>query len=151
MAIKEVKIGNKKANFSYHIKDVYTAGIQLTGTEVKSLRNNEASINEAYCVLQNGEVLLRNAHINIFTDGGYNNHIPKRDRKLLLNKKEIEKIEKGIKTKGYTLVPLEIFSNEKGLMKIKIGTALGKKSFDKREDLKLKDHKREMDRARKSR
>lgn len=144
-----VKISNKKAFFNYSIKDTYLAGIVLSGTEVKSLRAGKGSIAEAYCVLYSGEVFLRNANINEFAAGSYNNHVPVRDRKLLLNKREIEKIEKATKTKGFTLVPIELFLNEKGLFKIKIGTALGKKQYDKREDLKLKDDKRQMDRLKK--
>jgi SsrA-binding protein len=146
---KDVKISNKKAYFNYAVKDTYLAGLVLSGTEVKSLRAGKGSIAESYCVLHNGEVYLRNANINEFAAGSYNNHTPVRDRKLLLNKKEIEKIEKATKTKGYTLVALELFLNEKGLFKIKIATAIGKKQYDKREDLKLKDDKREMDRMRK--
>jgi SsrA-binding protein len=146
---KDIKISNKKAHFNYAIKDTWLAGLVLTGTEVKSLRAGKASIAEAYCVLHNGEVFLRNANINEFAAGSYNNHVPVRDRKLLLEKREIEKIEKAIKTKGMSLIPIELFLNEKGLFKIKIGTGTGKKQFDKREDLKLKDDKREMDRMRK--
>ncbi|HYG52470.1 MAG TPA: SsrA-binding protein SmpB [Flavobacteriales bacterium] len=146
---KDIKITNKKAWFNYAIKDTYLAGLVLTGTEVKSLRAGKGSIAEAYCVLHNNEVYLRNANINEFAAGSYNNHVPVRDRKLLLNAQEIGKIEKAIKTKGFTLVPLELFLNEKGLFKIKIATAVGKKQYDKREDLKLKDDKREMDRMRK--
>lgn len=144
-----VKISNKKAFFNYAIKDTYLAGIVLSGTEVKSLRAGKGSIAEAYCVIHNSEVYLRNANINEFAAGSYNNHIPVRDRKLLLNKKEIEKLEKATKTKGFTLVPIELFLNDKGLFKIKIGTAVGKKQYDKRETLKLKDDKREMDRLKK--
>ena len=149
MAQQTVKISNKKAYFNYAIKDTYIAGIELRGTEVKSLRSGKGSIGEAFCFIHNGEVYLKNANINEFDAGSYNNHVPVRDRKLLLQKKEIEKLEKAASTKGFTIVPLELFLNEKGLFKIKIGTGVGKKQFDKREDLKLKDHKREMDRARK--
>lgn len=149
MAQQSVKISNKRAYFDYAIKDTYIAGIALKGTEVKSLRSGKGSIGEAYCLITNGEVFLRNANINEFDAGSYNNHVPVRDRKLLLQKQEIEKLEKAVKTKGFTVVPLELFLNEKGLFKIKIGTGTGKKQYDKREDLKLKSHKREMDRARK--
>jgi SsrA-binding protein len=146
---KEVKISNKKAFFNYAIKDTFLAGLVLSGTEVKSLRAGKGSIAEAYCVLHNNEVYLRNANINEFAAGSYNNHVPVRDRKLLLNSREIDKIEKATKTKGFTLVPLELFLNEKGLFKIKIATAIGKKQYDKREDLKTKDAKREIDRMKK--
>jgi SsrA-binding protein len=144
-----VRISNKKAFFNYAIKDTYIAGIELRGTEVKSLRTGKGSIGEAYCFINNGEIFLKNANISIFDPASYNNHEPLRDRKLLLEKKEIEKLEKATKVKGFTIVPLELFLNEKGLFKLKIGTGTGKKQFDKREDLKLKDHKRELDRARK--
>ena len=146
---QSVKISNKKAYFNYEIKDTFLAGIVLTGTEVKSLKGGKGSIAEAYCILHHGEVYLRNANINEFAAGSYNNHIPVRDRKLLLNKREIEKLEKATKTKGFALVPIELFLNEKGLFKIKIGTGTGKKQYDKRETLKLKDDKREMDRMKK--
>ncbi len=149
MVQQSVKISNKKAFYNYAIKDTYLAGIVLSGTEVKSLRAGKGSIAEAYCVIHNSEVYLRNANINEFAAGSYNNHIPVRDRKLLLNKKEIEKLEKATQTKGFTLVPIELFLNDKGLFKIKIGTAVGKKQYDKRETLKLKDDKREMDRLKK--
>lgn len=144
-----VKISNKKAFFNYTIKDTYISGIQLTGTEVKSLRGGKGSIAEAYCVVHKNEVYLRGANINEFAAGSYNNHAPVRDRKLLLNRKEIEKILKAIESKGCTLVPIELFLNEKGLFKLKIGTAVGKKQYDKRQDLKLKDDKRAMDRVKK--
>lgn len=149
MTQQTVKISNKKAYFNYAIKDTYIAGIELRGTEVKSLRSGKGSIGEAFCFINNGEVYLKNANINEFEAGSYNNHVPVRDRKLLLQKKEIEKLEKATSTKGFAIVPLELFLNEKGLFKIKIGTGTGKKQFDKRETLKLKDHQREMDRVRK--
>lgn len=144
---QKVKISNKKAYFNYAIKDTYMAGLVLSGTEVKSLRAGKGSIGESYCVIHEGEIFLRGANINEFSAGSYNNHIPVRDRKLLLQKREIEKIQKAISTKGYTLVPIELFLNDKGLFKITIGTAIGKKQFDKRQDLKSKDAKREIDRV----
>lgn len=146
---QNVKISNKRAYFDYAIKDTWVAGISLTGTEVKSLRAGKGSINESFCVVVNGEVYLRNANINEFSAGSYNNHIPVRDRKLLLERQEIGKIEKAITTKGFTLIPIELFLNEKGLFKIKIGIGVGKKVYDKREDIKKKDAKREIDRMKK--
>jgi SsrA-binding protein len=148
---QSVKISNKRAYFDYQVKDTYVAGIALLGTEVKALRDGKGSLNEAYCFMHNDEIFLRNANISVFKAGSYNNHEPLRERKLLLEKKEIQKIKKAIENKGFTLIPLELFLNEKGLFKIKIGIAIGKKSFDKREDLKLKDHKREISRAMKVR
>ena len=147
MPQKEINIQNKKARFEYHILEQYTAGIQLKGTEIKSIRNGKASIMEAYGIVDRGEVYIRNMYISEYEKGSYNNHKPRTDRKLLLNAKEIAKIEKFLKAKGNTLVPLKLFLSEKGWLKILIACATGKKTHDKRQDLKLKDDKREMDRA----
>lgn len=131
--------------------DKFVAGIQLTGTEIKSIRNSKASIVEAYCVCDNGEVFIRNMYIAAYENGSFYNHSPRGDRKLLLNKKEINKIEKFLKDKGNALVPLRMFISEKGWAKLEIATAKGKKLHDKRQDLKAKDDKRDMDRAMKAR
>ena len=147
MAQKELNIRNKKARFEYHLEDVYKAGIQLSGTEIKSIRNGKASILESYCIYSNGEVWIRNMHITEYENGSFYNHKPRADRKLLLNKKEIDQIEKFLKTKGNTLIPLKLFLSEKGWVKVEIACAIGKKLHDKRQDLKEKDDKREMDRA----
>lgn len=144
---KQVNIQNKRAGFEYHLLDTFTAGMVLSGTEIKSIRNGKASILEAYCVFKDGEVFIRNMHIAAYENGSYYNHTPKGDRKLLLNKKEINKIEKHLKDKGNTVVPLKIFISEKGWAKLNIALAKGKKIHDKRHDLKEKDDKREMDRA----
>lgn len=143
---KKISIKNKKAYFDYEMLDTYTAGIKLLGTEIKSIRESKASIKEAYCYVSNGEIFVKNMHITEYANGGYVNHEPYRLRKLLLNKKEIEKIEKKLKDVGITLVPLLLFINEKGLAKLEIGVAKGKKLYDKRESLKQKDTKRDMDR-----
>ena len=143
----QINIQNKKARFEYHLLEKFVAGIQLTGTEIKSIRNGKASIVEAYCIAEDGEVWIRNMHIAAYEQGSYNNHKPKADRKLLLNKKEIQKIEKVLKDKGNTLVPLRMFISEKGWAKLEIALAKGKKLHDKRQDLKEKSDKREMDRA----
>lgn len=119
----------------------------LGGTEIKSIRNGKASILEAYCVFDDGEVFIRNMHIASYENGSFNNHRPRADRKLLLNKKEINKIEKYLKVKGNTLIPLRMFLSEKGWVKVEIACAKGKKLHDKRQDLKEKDDKRDMDRA----
>ena len=140
-------IKNKRAKFEYHLIDTFVAGMVLSGTEIKSIRNSKASILEAYCVYQDGEVFIRNMHITAYENGSYYNHRPRGDRKLLLNAKEIEKIEKFMKVKGNTIVPLKIFISDKGWAKIEIATAQGKKLHDKRHDLKEKDDKRDMDRA----
>jgi SsrA-binding protein len=147
MSKNEVNIKNKRARFEYHLEDVFTAGIVLSGTEIKSIRNGKASILEAYGVFDNGQVFLRNMHVSPYENGSFYNHQARSDRKLLLNKKEISKIEKFLKVKGNTLVPLKLFLSEKGWLKVEIACATGKKLHDKREDLKQKDDKREMDRA----
>jgi SsrA-binding protein len=144
-----VNIRNKRAKFEYHLLDKFVAGIQLKGTEIKSVRNSKASILEAYCVIEGGELFIRNMHIAEYSNASFYQHKPKADRKLLLNKKEIQKIEKGLTTKGFTVVPIRLFINEKGLAKLEIALAQGKKLYDKRQDLKEKDDKRSMDRVKK--
>ena len=140
---------NRKARFNFHLHDEYVAGMVLLGSEVKSIKASHASISEAFCYLKDGAVFLKNAHIKEYANGGFINHEPRRERKLLLTEKEIHKIIKALDQKGHTLVPLEIYTNEKGLVKIRIATASGKKSFDKREDIKKKDTDRELARIRK--
>lgn len=147
MAKNELNIKNKRARFEYHLLDVFTAGIQLSGTEIKSIRNGKASILEAYCIFHNGEVFMRNMHVSEYENGSFYNHKPRADRKLLLNRKEIDKIEKFLKVKGNTLIPLKMFLSEGGWVKVEIACAQGKKLHDKRQDMKEKDDKREMDRA----
>lgn len=147
----QINIQNKKARFEYHLIDKFVAGIVLTGTEIKSIRNGKASIQEAYCLFDKGEVWIRNMHINAYESGSHHNHKPRADRKLLLNQKEIDKIEKFLKVKGNTIVALKMFISDKGWAKLKIATAQGKKLHDKRQDLKEKDDKRDMDRAMKNR
>jgi SsrA-binding protein len=143
----QINIKNKRARFEYHLIDEFVAGIVLSGTEIKSIRNGKASILEAYCVFDSGEVWIRNMHITEYENGSIYNHKPRSDRKLLLNKKEINKIEKFLKVKGNTIVPIKMFLSDKGWAKLKIATAQGKKLHDKRQDLKDKDDKRDMDRA----
>lgn len=147
----QINIKNKKARFEYHLLETFVAGIVLSGTEIKSIRNNKASILEAYCVFDKGEVWIRNMYINAYENGSFYNHKPRGDRKLLLNKKEIAKIEKFLKDKGNTLIPVKMFISDKGWAKMEIACAKGKKLHDKRHDLKDKDDKREMDRAMKNR
>lgn len=139
-----IKIKNKKARFEYHFIDTYTAGIQLMGTEIKSIRMGKASIAESYCVLEKGEIFVRNMYIQEYGNGGFVNHQPRRDRKLLLNRIEINKIERKLKTKGFALIPTLMFIDEKGRAKLNIALAEGKKLHDKRQDLKEKDDKRDM-------
>lgn len=142
-----ISIKNKKASFEYEFLETFTAGIQLTGTEIKSIRAGKASIVEGYCFMKNGELFIKNMYIAEYEQGTYNNHEPKRDRKLLLNRSELDKLEKKKKDVGLTIVPLKVFINNKGFAKMDIALAKGKKLHDKREDLKSKDAKREMDRA----
>jgi len=144
---KTLRIKNKRAFFDYEILDKYTAGIQLYGTEVKSIRDSKLSFTDAYCIFINNELWLRGIHISEYSFGSYNNHTPKRDRKLLLNKKELIKIQKKVKEKSLSIIPLVIFFSKSGFVKLEIGVARGKKQFDKRETLKQKDSKRDMDRA----
>lgn len=143
---KNINIRNKRATFDYEILEEYVAGIQLAGTEIKALRQGKASLVDCYCYMSGGEMFVRGMNIAEYDWGTYNNHIPKRDRKLLLNRKELNKIERTLQDKGITAVGLRIFINERGLAKLLIGVARGKKQYDKRETLKEKDAKREMDR-----
>lgn len=149
MSQDKVNIKNKKAYFEYEILEKFAAGIILKGTEIKSIRQSKASIKEAYCIIQNDEVFIRNMFVNEYENGNIYNHEPKRDRKLLLNKTEINKLSKGVKQKGNTIVPLHLFINSKGYAKIEIALTKGKKIHDKRQDLKEKDTKREMERVKK--
>ena len=151
MSAKEINIAsNKKASFEFHIETKYEAGLVLTGTEIKSVRQSQVNITDAYCVFQNGELWVKGMHIAEYKDGSYNNHLSKRDRKLLLNKTELKKLFSRVREKGYSIIPLKIYINEKGYAKLEIALARGKKLFDKREDLKTKDASREIDRIRKS-
>ncbi|HRN56206.1 MAG TPA: SsrA-binding protein SmpB [Agriterribacter sp.] len=139
-------IRNRSAYYEYHIDDKYVAGLVLTGTEVKSLREGRASFNDSYCYFHKGELWIKSLHIAEYSHGTYHNHDPLRERKLLLNKKELKKLESRLKEKGYTIVPLSIFFNEKGLAKIEIGLGKGKKLHDKRESIKARDSEREIKR-----
>lgn len=142
-----VNIRNKKASFEYELIERFDAGIQLVGTEIKSVRNNNANLTDSYCQFFNGELYVKNLHISEYEMGTCNNHIARRDRKLLLTRKELAKLEKKVKETGLTIVPVRLYINEKGLAKIEISLARGKKIYDKRETLKDKDTKREMDRV----
>jgi len=140
------EIRNRSAYHEFFIDTKYVAGIALTGTEVKSLREGKASFNDSFCVIHQGEMWLRSLHIAPYSHGTANNHDPLRERKLLLQKREIKKIESKLKEKGYTVVPLRIFLNEKNLVKVEFGLAKGKKLHDKRESIRQKDVEREMKR-----
>jgi len=142
----EINIKNKKAWHDYEILDKFVAGIQLTGTETKSIRAGKASLVDAYCFFNNGELYVKGMHITEYDFGNINNHFPKRDRKLLLTHRELRKLEKNIREKGLTIIALKIFIAESSYAKLEIGLARGKKEYDKREDLKKKDSRREIDR-----
>jgi len=147
---QNISIKNKKAFFDYEIIENFYAGIQLAGTEIKSIRGAKASLVDSYCSFTGNQLYVKNMHISEYELGTCNNHIAKRDRKLLLHKKELAKIQKKAKEGGITIVPLKLFINDRGLAKLEISLAKGKKTYDKRETLKLKDDTREMDRARKN-
>jgi SsrA-binding protein len=140
------EIRNRSAYYEYFIDAKYEAGIVLLGTEVKSLRAGKASFNDAFCVVHQGEIWIKSLHIAEYSHGTANNHDPLRERKLLLQKREIKKIEAKLKEKGYTLIPLRLFLNDKNLVKVEIGLAKGKKLHDKRETIRQKDVEREMKR-----
>ena len=140
-----VRFSNKKAHFLYEIIETFTAGIQLLGTEIKSIRNGKANLNDTYCIFEKGELYVKNMYIAEYEYGTHYNHTPRSDRKLLLNRRELNRLEKKIKEKGFTIVPITMFINENGLAKVNIGLARGKKLYDKREDIKQKDAKRELD------
>jgi len=142
--LNKVQIKNRRASFEYFLIEELTAGIVLTGTEIKSLRDGKASINDAYCVFKGNELYVLNMHIAEYSYGTYLNHEPKRERKLLLNKRELKKWQGKVKEKGFTIVPVMFHINEKGFAKLNIALAKGKHSYDKRESLKEKDLKREM-------
>jgi len=146
-----VNILNKKARFEYEILDKYTAGIVLTGTEIKSIRLSKASIAESFCEFnEQGELFIINMTIEEYAWGTHYNHKPKAERKLLLNKRELRKLEKEVKNVGLTIVPLKLFINENGFAKLDIALAKGKKLYDKRESIKDRDNKRNLDRIKKN-
>ncbi len=146
---KKVEIVNRRARFDYEISETWVAGIVLRGTEIKSLRSSKASLVDCYCYEHMNELFVRGMNISEYNWGTYNNHEPKRDRKLLLNRRELKKIFRAMQDKGNTVVGLKLFINDEGLAKLLIGLGRGRKSHDKREHLKEQDSKREMDRARK--
>ena len=140
-------IKNKKALFNYQVLDKYIAGIVLVGTEIKSIRQGKASLVDSYCTIYNNEIILLNSYIGKFDIAAQFNHEERRQRKLLLNKQEINKLKKGIEVKGFTIIPLSMFINEKGLCKVEIALCKGKKTYDKRESIKEKDNKRDLERT----
>lgn len=144
---QNVNIKNKRASFDYEFVDTFTAGIVLTGTEIKSIRAGKASLVDTFCYINNGEIWVKNMYVALYNEGSYNNHVERRERKLLLNKKEINSLCDDTKSPGFTIVPVRLFINDKGLAKMVIALARGKKEYDKRQSLKEKEDRREMDRA----
>ena len=144
-----MEIVNRKARYEYHFHQTLEAGMKLTGTEVKSLRRGDATISDAWCVFQDGELYLKNLHISEYKHGSVNQHEPKRSRKLLLKKAELKKLERKVKEKGHTIIPYKIYFSESGFAKCEIVLASGKKSYDKRHTIRDRDVKRDLERLRK--
>ena len=145
--MKAVNIQNKRARFEYTLLDKYVAGLQLSGTEIKSIRNSKANLSDSFCTFKDDELFIVGMHIDEYEFGNYANHQPKRDRKLLLNRQELDKIRKKLKDVGLTIVPLRLFINDKGWAKLEIAVAKGKKLHDKRNTIKDRDIQRDIDRA----
>ncbi len=147
MSQNKINIKNKKASYQYFLMDKLLAGIQLTGTEIKSIRDGKVSLSESFCVFIGDELFVRDMHISEYSLGTYNNHEPKRDRKLLLTRRELKKLQTKVQEKGLTIIPTHMFINDRGLAKIEIALAKGKHLYDKRDDIKKKDIKRDIARA----
>ncbi len=147
---KNVRIKNRKAKFEYEILDTYTAGIVLRGTEIKAIREGKASIAESFCEFSNGELYVINMTVQEYSHATSYGHNPKSERKLLLNKNELKKLEKEVKNSGLTIIPLLLFTNDRGLAKLQIALCRGKKQYDKREAIKKRDTKKQLDRIKKA-
>lgn len=147
---QKIEILNRKAIYEFHFVQEFDAGIMLTGTEVKSIRDGNANLSDAYCIFEHGELWVRNLYVAEYKYGTDANHLPRRNRKLLLRRPELRKLERGIKEKGSTIVPFKIFFSERGFAKLTICLAKGKKTFDKRETIKDRENKRELDRVNKA-
>lgn len=143
---KNIEIVNRKAGFNFHIEERYEAGMVLLGGEVKSIRNNSVNMGDAYCLFEEGILWVKNMHISEFRQSSFNPHDPMRNRKLLLKKQQLRRIEAKTKTKGYAIFPIRLFENERGILKLEIGLGQGKKTFDKRDDIKERDIARELQR-----
>lgn len=150
MKPSQVNIKNRRATFDYEISDTYTAGIVLTGTEIKSIRDGKAGLADTYVVIDNGEAWVKGMYVAEYFYGSYNNHASRRDRKLLLTRKELRKLARVAEDPGYTIIPLRLFISEKGLAKLVIGVARGKKAYDKRKSIREREDKRSLDRLFKS-
>ena len=142
----QITIKNKRASFDYELLETFTAGIVLTGTEIKSIRLGKASLVDTFAIVERGEVWVKNMYVAEYAFGTYNNHAPRRDRKLLLNRKEIRRLQTATKDRGFTIVPTRLFINERGLAKLALAIARGKKEYDKRQSIRERDDRREMDR-----
>jgi SsrA-binding protein len=142
MKVSQINIKNRRASYDYEFIDTYTAGIVLTGTEIKSIRLGKASLVDTFCYFNNGELWVKNMNVSEYFYGSYNNHIARRERKLLLTKKEMTKLQHNSQDAGFTIVPVRLFINEKGLAKLVIALAKGKKEYDKRQSIKEKEDKR---------
>ncbi|QHT66909.1 SsrA-binding protein SmpB [Rhodocytophaga rosea] len=143
-----INIRNKRASFEYQFLDTYTAGIMLTGTEIKSVRQGKVNLQDGYCIFLEEQLFVKQMHISTYSEGTHYNHDPLRDRKLLLQKRELTKLNSRLQDQGLTIVPVRLFINERGFAKLEIALAKGKKLYDKREDIKSKDVKRELERER---
>ncbi|MGM9864224.1 MAG: SsrA-binding protein SmpB [Lepagella sp.] len=146
MKPSQVNIKNRRATFDYEIGDTYTAGIVLTGTEIKSIRDGKAGLSDTYVVIDNGEAWVKGMYVAEYFYGSYNNHASRRDRKLLLNRKELRKLARVAEDPGFTIIPLRLFISDKGLAKLVIGVARGKKAYDKRQSIREREDKRSLDR-----
>lgn len=149
MAKKKIEIVNKKAKFEYHFHQTYEAGISLTGTEVKSIKAGNANLKDSYCMFWKEELIIKNLYIAEYKFGNIHNHETRRDRKLLLKRAELKKLDRRVREKGLTIVPYKIYLNERGFIKVEIALAQGKKAYDKRQSIKDKDLRRDLDRIKK--
>lgn len=149
MGQKETITKNRQASFEYAFIDTYVAGMQLMGSEIKSIRQKQVDLSDSHCFIKDGELWIKNMHIAPYTEASYNNHEAKRDRKLLLTKRELSKLEGKLKDQGVTLIPVKLFISDSGYAKLEIALAKGKKLFDKRESIKERDLKKQMDRVKK--
>lgn len=145
--VKKVDIKNRRASFEYFFLEEFTTGMVLTGTEIKSIRQGKVNFQDAYCLFMDGELYIRSLHISPYTEGTHYNHEPMRDRKLLITKRERKKLTEGLKDQGLTIIPVRLFTSDRGLAKLHIALAKGKKLYDKRDSIKERDVKRENDRA----
>lgn len=147
MKLPQINIKNKRASYDFELLDTYTAGVVLTGTEIKSIRLGKASLVDTFCFFSNGELWVKNMYVSEYFYGSYNNHQARRDRKLLLNRKELAKIGRLAKESGFSVVPTRLFISDKGLAKLVVAVAKGKKEYDKRDSIREREDKRQMDRA----